>query len=381
MKVLFISHDATRTGAPIVFLHLLNWLKKNSSIEIHVLLKDGGELMNEFSQFDSITQWNYPKKKTTIFSKLVKKLVSEKTRQSQVTSKLKKQNFDLIYANSAASSSVVLALKKELNIPVWMHVHELSVSISQFCGRELFKRVVPLLDKVIGVSKAVCYNLELEYGIKVENQALVYEYVTTYQQPKEALGYMKNLLGIDENTFVVGGSGTTDWRKGPDLFIQTARDLFKSNPEAQVIFVWLGGKNEGVEYEKLAYDINRYRLEGKVLFLGSKPNPHDYFQDFDCFFISSREDPYPLVCLENAALGNPVLCFENSGGMPEFVETDAGVIVAYGNTSKMAEVILDLYSDENKKKMLGAAAKAKVQGRHDVAISGRQILDLLELNK
>ena len=31
---------------------------------------------------------------------------------------------------------------------------------------------------------------------------------------------MKNELNIPADSFIVGGSGTLDWRKGPDLFIQ-----------------------------------------------------------------------------------------------------------------------------------------------------------------
>src|SRR4051794_39912860 len=46
--VLFVSHDATRTGAPIVLLHLLRWLRANTDIDPTVLLTGDGPLATEF---------------------------------------------------------------------------------------------------------------------------------------------------------------------------------------------------------------------------------------------------------------------------------------------------------------------------------------------
>ncbi len=47
-KVLFISHDASRTGAPIVLLNLLKWFKTNTDIPFQILLKKGGVLEPDF---------------------------------------------------------------------------------------------------------------------------------------------------------------------------------------------------------------------------------------------------------------------------------------------------------------------------------------------
>jgi len=49
-----------------------------------------------------------------------------------------------------------------------------------------------------------------------------------------------------------------------------------------------------------------------------------------------------LVCIEAAALGKPVVCFEQSGGTPEWISKGAGVTVAYGDVEAMARAILKL---------------------------------------
>lgn len=73
----------------------------------------------------------------------------------------------------------------------------------------------------------------------------------------------------------------------------------------------------------------------------------------------SREDPYPLVNLEVAALAKPIICFRNSGGSQEFVENDAGFIVSYLDVEKMADKIIYLFNNQNIGIMLGQNAKEK----------------------
>ena len=57
-KVLFISHDATRTGAPTVFLHFLKWVKANTDISFRILLGNGGDLESEFKAVAPVMLFN-----------------------------------------------------------------------------------------------------------------------------------------------------------------------------------------------------------------------------------------------------------------------------------------------------------------------------------
>src|SRR4051812_23665793 len=56
-QILFIGHDAGRTGAPLVMLHLLEWLRKrDTELRIDLLLLRGGELEERYSRtVDAVT--------------------------------------------------------------------------------------------------------------------------------------------------------------------------------------------------------------------------------------------------------------------------------------------------------------------------------------
>ncbi len=48
-KVLFIrGHEASRTGALLVLLNFLRWLRGNSDVDFEILLRQGGELLGDF---------------------------------------------------------------------------------------------------------------------------------------------------------------------------------------------------------------------------------------------------------------------------------------------------------------------------------------------
>jgi hypothetical protein len=94
--------------------------------------------------------------------------------------------------------------------------------------------------------------------------------------------------------------------------------------------------------------------------------------------LLSTEDPYPLVVLEAAALGKPIVCFAGSGGAPEFVENDCGFVVPYLDLEAVAERIAELIEAPELRKRMGTAARMKVQSRHDVNIAAPQILNFIE---
>jgi glycosyltransferase involved in cell wall biosynthesis len=87
---------------------------------------------------------------------------------------------------------------------------------------------------------------------------------------------------------------------------------------------------------------------------------------FDVFTLTSREDPYPAVVLEAAALGKPIVCFQQSGGAPEFVEGDCGFVVPYLDVEAMAGRIAELLDDDDLRTRLGEAARRKVGMQHDL---------------
>jgi glycosyltransferase involved in cell wall biosynthesis len=77
------------------------------------------------------------------------------------------------------------------------------------------------------------------------------------------------------------------------------------------------------------------------------PTPLIQFAEFDVFFLSSREDPNPLVVLESGKLGKPVLCFKGSGATDEIVEAGGGTMVTMESIEEMSLAIVQYSKNPN----------------------------------
>ena len=102
----------------------------------------------------------------------------------------------------------------------------------------------------------------------------------------------------------------------------------RRHPSRPFRFVWVGWEGDAEDRRQLKHDMNQAGVADSFLWTGEVANPLDYFACFDAFALVSREDPFPLVCLEAALLEKPILCFAGAGGTPELVEEDSGFVMS-----------------------------------------------------
>ncbi len=356
-RILFIGHEAARTGAPIVLLYYLQWLRENQpDWKIDLLLLRGGDLEEEYRKVADV--YVLPRNDNpTVFERGIAHL----KRKAKIKTKLPplvpfERKYDVVLGNTTVSLEYLKFFKlKGFHTICWLH--ELEYIAKSFFGGK-FVELSDCADQFIVVSKAVEAMLR-KFGIEKKTH-LVYEFSKARQEINETIETVKSELGIPPNAFVVGGSGTIEWRKGVDLFLQIAAQIVAQTKD--VYFVWVGGKSpySDVEYNQIKHDLERLDLKNRLIFTGMQKNPHRIFAAMDLFALTSREDPFPLVCLEAASLGKPTICFEKAGGMPEFVEQDAGATVAYADINAFCEKITYFYNDRKELFKAGHTAQRKI---------------------
>ncbi|SDL41380.1 Glycosyltransferase involved in cell wall bisynthesis [Salinimicrobium catena] len=344
-NLLFINHEESRTGAPFVLLQFLQWLKqRNSECIISVLSLREGPLRTDFEAVaDSYYQLSGPEAAPTLMDRIFQKKGKKAGRDT--IKLLSAKSFDLIYANTIVSLPVAFKLKSlNRNSRLVVHVHELKTVIKT--NLPDFKVYVSGVDGFIAVSELVRDNLISNYNIPSEKVRIIYEF-----SKKMSPANMKK-----SSSFVVGGSGTGEWRKGTDLFIQVAAYVKRKYPGLQIKFIWVGKIKPA---QRLMYEaeIEKAGLKGIFNFSGEKADPQEEFSHFDIFLLTSREDPFPLVCIELGMMGKPIICFEKATGTAEILTKGGGAVVPYLNIEKMAEKVVDYYNDRQKLNADGERAK------------------------
>jgi len=381
-KVLFISHDASRTGAPMLLLNFLRWFKANTDMPFEILLGRGGELKQDFAALAPTTVFYKEGQKPEIIHK--HNIIRRITRRlgindpaSRIRRKLAGADIGLVYSNTSTNGNILQALAF-LNCPLISHIHESSYSLD--FRSDKFDYVKERTTHFIACSQAVKDNLITRYNVPKDDVSVIYEFIPSAFASKPGAVSPQHLLrrelNLAEDVFIVGSSGTCHWRKGPDLFIQLALCV-RSKLNAPIHFVWIGG-GDREQCHAIDHDIKEARLEASVYFLEAKPNPLDYFADFDLFALTSREDPYPLVCLEVASLGKPILCFDRAGGAPEFVEKDCGFVVPSLDVDAMTDRVIELYKNRELLRQLGQNATGKVRSRHILEDNAPKVLAMIK---
>lgn len=379
-NVLFLGHEATRTGAPLLLLELVKWISSNSDLKPSLLLKRGGEIQNEYQNIAPARCWTDDVKKLNsgLHRRVWRKLVSKPLLHPNLPLIYPAAEYPLVYTNTIDTCDLAMRLAGP-GRRIIQHVHELAYCTTTFGVTESLKQAVSATHIYIAASHAVREFLENTIEVPSSKIHVIHEFPIAIAMPPDAAAArrtMRQQLGIAEDAFVIGMCGSIEWRKSPDIFVQLALQLRKFDGLQKCRLVWLGGSKK--TQAEVAHDIARAGLREVCLFVPAVRNPEAYFAAFDLFALTSREDPFPVAMLEAAACGLPIVCFAGGGGAPELVEDDAGIIVPYLDVMAMAKACAALFADDEHRKKLGKKARDKVHTRYSLAVQGPKLLGVIE---
>lgn len=342
----------------MVVLHFARWLRAHRpEVGVDVLAVKGGALAAEFRKVSDtyrelvmppLPQFGLVRRavnKAMRMAGLVR-IPSASEWKEELLRILSTQGYDVIHANSLASIPVGIRIKelaggKPLLVA---HIHELSTVINQVLPG--LRDHIPNVDRFLAASEMVRDELVRYWGIPADRTEVQYEFAEVTRgatEPGESNG---------SPVFTVGGSGTVVMRKGWDLFIQVAQWVHAHDPQIPVRFVWAGRM---VEHDRpmVERDIERAGLKDIVYFTGELSDPSAQYSTFDVFLLPSREDPFPLVCIEVGAMGKPIICFEGATGTAEVLRSGGGRIVPYLNVEAMGQAVVDYARDAARRKADG----------------------------
>lgn len=333
-SVLFITHDCSKTGAPIVLEMVIDsFIKNNPTTKVYVACIDEPHVKN----YD---RWN---KKYNCF--LIKVINSKHNVNFDYYNALNKVlNLDVVYGNTILTLPYLTMLKKvNPEIKTVLHLHENAKSI-EYYESNVGKLICAYkyIDKFISVSQWQTKML-LDSGVYDKNIFYTPECINT-----DVFDPLLNTPKLPRSKTRIIGIGTACVRKGLDRFIQVSRSFDPKKYE----FVWIGSKPD---YYKGFLRIEGYGLyedmyaeESNVIFLGETNDISHELLSADIFLMLSREDPCPLVMLESLYFGLGTVTIKSSGDSHLFA-THHDVVLSEYNSD---DVVQSIYTLETKLKDL-----------------------------
>ena len=168
--------------------------------------------------------------------------------------------------------------------------------------------------------------------------------------------------------------------KGVDLFLQIAQLVEERRPN-QFQFIWVGSKSE-LEEKNYGVFIKEFIEKSKSLnnfiFLEQTSELPKLMKEIDAYALTSRLDTFPNVAIEALCLGKPVICFEKTGGIPNYLESlelEELCIANYLDVSDFATKLIKLVNDQNSLDRFSKEIKVTAESDFDMDLYVKKLLE------
>jgi glycosyltransferase involved in cell wall biosynthesis len=381
-RILFVTHEATRTGAVIQLLDTLRWLRANTRHELTTLMLRGGDLVPDFEAVGPVVKV-FALTEPPLVVRGLRKLLGRQPPSAldRVVAQLQRQApFDLLYANTTVSGVAMGALRGLARRGI-AHVHEMPTLIASLQPAAV-EAIRAHADRVVVPSAAVARGLGDELNFDAARISVLYGFTASASRLKEPCDCdrqrVRQVAGLPTDAWVLGVCGSGSVVKGSDLLPRLAQALPAELSRRPVYLAHVGGIASLRERLFIERDARLLGVGARLRLLGPSTTPAALMAGFDVHLLPSREDSFPLVVLEAAELGIPTVCFEGAGGATEFCATGTGLVVPYLDVQAMAAAACDLLAAAEKRHAMGAAARAKWMHGHRIEAAMPRWLEIVE---
>jgi glycosyltransferase involved in cell wall biosynthesis len=371
--VLVVSHEASRTGAPILSLNIVRELKKKYNV-VSMLLR-GGAIQTDFEvASDVVVEPTTGAQTVAVATSLIDQL-------------LEQQPISFAIVNSIESRKVLQGLARHF-VPTVTLIHEFAAYTRP---RDAFREVALWSSDTV-FSAPVIYqdavNAYPDIGQSVSHiipqgrcsPTTLPDDDNDHSAEDARISNAMRPPGSADDMVVVIGAGTVQLRKGVDLFLECAARVLRSAPEHPVRFVWVG---KGYDPERdmdysvyLADQLRRAGLQDHVMFAGETSSIEAAYAAADLMLITSRLDPLPNVAIDAMAHGLPVICFNRTTGIADVLKNNGlgdECVAAYLDAGDMADKTLHFVRSGELREKVGARLRQVVSEQFDMSLYVEQL--------
>jgi glycosyltransferase involved in cell wall biosynthesis len=224
----------------------------------------------------------------------------------------------------------------------------------------------------VAIAEEVRVSIQKVYGYT--NPPLIPNGVPTdeYAPNPDTRAQWRQAHGIEPRATVVTHIGRFAVQKNHALLVEAFAQVHSDAP----LYLLLvgGGELENAVREQVA----GLGLQGRVRFLGVRPDVADILRASDVFVLSSRWEGNPMSVMEAMAAGLPVVSTA-VGGVPELVQEGAtGLLVPSEDAGALACALQALVDDPARRQVMGAAARQHAIAHFDIRHTVRMYEELYE---
>jgi len=168
-------------------------------------------------------------------------------------------------------------------------------------------------------------------------------------------------FGIPADTPLVGAVANFSPGKGLEYLLEAAPTIKERYPKAKFLFVGEMLENRRSYWQALLRRREQLGLATDIIFTGRRNDMSEVYRAMTLLVQASEAEACPMAVMEAGASGLPVVATE-VGGTPELVEHGlTGLLIAPRNPARIAEAVIDVFSDPGRARRMGLAAAERMR--------------------
>ncbi|MEW6088959.1 MAG: glycosyltransferase family 4 protein [bacterium] len=232
-------------------------------------------------------------------------------------------------------------------------------------------RLVVVLEKIMDIftSKVIALTeLEKEDLVKFKisrpDKIIVFDSgieLDKFKKTSPDIFKKKEEFNIRPGEMVVGMINRLETVKGPEYFIEAAKIISDAIPGVKFLIV-----GEGSLRKKLESMCRGFGIHDKTNFTGWREDVPEILPVLDLLVLPSLNEAVGRILIEAGACGVPVVA-ANVGGIPEIVQNnETGLLVVPKSSGDLAEAVISLLKDKNKRIKMGNSAAVWVNNKFNI---------------
>ena len=216
------------------------------------------------------------------------------------------------------------------------------------------------VDIFIAASRVIASILQ-DDGIPTERIEVVHDGVSLGLVDKQPVVDAHATFWLPRGAPIVGNVAALAPHKGQKHLVAAAKSIVRAVPDARMLIV-----GDGELREPLERQIKDLGLERHVMLTGFRPDAVGLIKSFDVFVLSSITEGLGSAVLEAMAASRPVVA-TRAGGIPEAViDGTTGLLVPPNDAHALADAIVSLLRDPERRERLAAAGRERVAAEFSV---------------
>ena len=345
--ILFITHELTRTGAPVQLMNMIKSTYKNLNYFPVVVAPTDGPLREEFEDMGI----------TVIIDEDM--LVAPDNIDSYA------RNFDLIVVNTMASVCIdaLKALKNTLPPILWW-IHE-----GNYVYDMLKKRLPKFLHKNVHLYCASEYSQRIleNHSSELKSEIIrcgVEDFSREYDIKYDESGKL---------VFIT--VGTIEWRKGQDLLVE-AIEKIGENYCNRIKFYIIGCPYDVKIMSKIEECGKKYSCIEYIDVIPREDLMEIYSRSI-CSIIPSRDEPTSLIGIESMMFSKAIITSDMTGISEKITDGINGYIFENDNSDQLAEKIRFVVDNVEKVIEAGKKSRRVYEDKYTIDIFSERCMEVI----